>query len=94
MLLCIWFMPELFSIEKVTLKAAMLLGVFLIATEGLFRYIYNLCSGLGTLSGNLERRKEEKKQKRREERREKVRAKRQALEEMEADESMDYFDGE
>lgn len=50
MALCVFFMPHIFGINSITLKAGMLLAVFLIATEGLFRYIHKL-AGLGNKAG-------------------------------------------
>ena len=39
---CVFFKPELFGIEMISLEAAMLLIVFLMATEALFRYIHGI----------------------------------------------------
>ena len=89
MLLCTVYMPELFGIDGITLKAAMLLGVFLIATEGLFRYIHKFFGGLGTISGGVRRRKEEKKRRIREERKARVIARRR---QQEMEEEGDFYD--
>ncbi|MGF6375929.1 cation-transporting ATPase E [Clostridiales Family XIII bacterium PM5-7] len=46
MAFCIFFVNGFFGINSISAQAGMLLAVFLIATEGLFRYIYkftNLC---------------------------------------------------
>lgn len=42
MMLCVILAPEVFGISAITLEAAMLLALFLVATEGLFRYIDKL----------------------------------------------------
>ena len=57
---CIFFMPEMFGINSISTQAAMLLAVFLIATEAVFRYVYKLV-GLFSLAGS----RRGKKQKRR-----------------------------
>lgn len=51
------FMPRLFGINSITTEAAMLLVVFLIATEGLFRYVHK---GVG-FGAWLSRRREMKR---------------------------------
>lgn len=48
---CIIFMPSLFGIDSITRDAGMLLIVFLIATEGLFRYVHKLIDLLASLGG-------------------------------------------
>ena len=58
----VMFMPKLFGINSITTEAAMLLVVFLIATEGLFRYIHK---GVGIGKWISERRKARKLEKRR-----------------------------
>ena len=59
---CVFFKPEMFGINSISTQAAMLLVVFLIATEGLFRYVYKF-TGLFARLGKSERR--ERKAKRR-----------------------------
>ncbi len=58
---CVVFMPELFDIDAITMKAAMLLVVFLIATEGLFRYVHKGVGLAATFSEKHQTRKEEKR---------------------------------
>ena len=56
---CIVFMPEMFGISSISMQAAMLLVVFLIATEAVFRYIYKFLE----LVGNIGKRGKKKKRK-------------------------------
>lgn len=49
MMACVFFTPGIFGIESITMEAAMLLGLFLVATEGLFRYVYKLAE-LGAMA--------------------------------------------
>ena len=58
---CVIFMPQLFDIDAITMKAAMLLVVFLIATEGLFRYIHKGIGVAATFSERHQTRREEKR---------------------------------
>lgn len=58
---CVIFMPQLFDIDAITLKAAMLLVVFLIATEGLFRYVHKGVGLAAAFSEHRQTRKEEKR---------------------------------
>lgn len=46
---CIVFMPEMFGISSISMQAAMLLVVFLIATEAVFRYIYKFLEVIGRI---------------------------------------------
>ena len=65
---CVFFMPELFGINAMTTKAAMLLAVFLIATEGLFRYVHKLVGGaarINTMNKDRQEKKRVAKKKRR-----------------------------
>jgi cation-transporting ATPase E len=58
MVYCLFFKREFFGINAISGQALMLLIVFLIATEGLFRYIYkftNLCGRI--LNGGSRKRK-------------------------------------
>ena len=55
---CLFFQRSFFGINEISTQAMMLLIVFLIATEGLFRYIYKFTSLCGRiLRGNPEKRK-------------------------------------
>ena len=66
---CVIFMPRLFGIEAITMEAAMLLVVFLIATEGLFRYVHKIIGHI-VYAGDIRRdRQEEKARERRARRR-------------------------
>ena len=58
---CVIFMPQLFEIDAITMRAAMLLVVFLIATEGLFRYVHKGVEIAATFSEHRQIRKEEKR---------------------------------
>ena len=58
---CVFFMPELFGISPITTKAAMLLTVFLIATEGLFRYIHKFTDTWAAMETKRRKRIEDKK---------------------------------
>lgn len=64
---CLFFQREFFGIDEISTQAMMLLIVFLIATEGLFRYVYKFTSLCGRIIyGNPEkRRKKAKKDKKR-----------------------------
>ena len=65
---CVVFMPQLFDIDAITTKAAMLLVVFLIATEGLFRYVHKLVGGFTALRKkrrNISERRQAKKRQQR-----------------------------
>lgn len=53
---CVLFMPEMFGISSISMQAAMLLVVFLIATEAVFRYIYKFV-GLFANIGSKKRRR-------------------------------------
>ncbi len=57
MAFCTIFMPDLFGINSISGQAAMLLVVFLIATEALFRYIYKFTSLCGRILNRRPRRK-------------------------------------
>ena len=63
MAFCTIFMPDLFGINSISGQAAMLLVVFLIATEALFRYIYKFTSLCGRILNRRPRRKKEKQTK-------------------------------
>ena len=58
---CLFFVKEFFGIEPISTQAAMLLVVFLIATEALFRYIYKFTNLCGKLLRKVPRRKKSKK---------------------------------
>ena len=48
-ILCVVFMNDLFEIHGVSVKTALLLGIFIIATESVFRYLtklFELVSGI------------------------------------------------
>ena len=66
---CILFMPGLFGIESITMEAAMLLAVFLIATEGLFRYVHKIIGKIVYAGDRRRDRQEEKARERRARRR-------------------------
>lgn len=57
MAFCVFFMPDMFGINSISGQAAMLLAVFLIATEALFRYIYKFTSLCGRIMSHAPRRK-------------------------------------
>ena len=57
MAFCIFFTPDMFGINSISGQAAMLLVVFLIATEALFRYIYKFTSLCGRIMSHTPRRK-------------------------------------
>ena len=64
MVYCLIFQKEFFGINEISTQAMMLLVVFLIATEGLFRYVYKFTSLCGRiLKGNPEKRKSRKSRK-------------------------------
>ncbi len=64
MVYCLIFQKEFFGINEISTQAMMLLVVFLIATEGLFRYVYKFTSLCGRiLKGNPEKRKGRKSRK-------------------------------
>ena len=44
---CFFFQKSFFGIDEISTQAMMLLVVFLIATEGLFRYVYKFTSLCG-----------------------------------------------
>lgn len=57
---CIFFQKDFFGINHISTQAMMLLIVFLIATEALFRYIYkfvNFCGKICNCTSNIARRK-------------------------------------
>ena len=58
---CLFFVKDFFGIEPISTQAAMLLVVFLIATEALFRYIYKFTNLCGKLLRKVPRRKKSKK---------------------------------
>ena len=61
---CLFFQKDFFGINEISTQAMMLLVVFLIATEGLFRYVYKFTSLCGRiLKGNPEKRKKKKSKK-------------------------------
>lgn len=60
---CLFFVKDFFGINSISGQAAMLLVVFLIATEALFRYIYKFTSLCGKIFNRRPRRKKKKKQK-------------------------------
>lgn len=63
---CLFFQKDFFGIDEISTQAMMLLIVFLIATEGLFRYIYKFTSLCGRIIyGNPEKRRKAKKDKKR-----------------------------
>ena len=47
MAFCLFFARGLFGIYHLTVQSVMLLVVFLIATEGIFRYIYKFTGAVG-----------------------------------------------
>ena len=53
---CVFFMPEMFGINSISTQAAMLLVVFLIATEAVFRYVYKFI-GLFSMIGSSRKKK-------------------------------------
>lgn len=61
MAFCVFFMPDMFGIDSISGQAAMLLVVFLIATEALFRYIYKFTSLCGRIMSHAPRRKKKEK---------------------------------
>lgn len=63
MAICVFTMPELFDITGITMKAAMLLAVFLIATEGLFRYVHKFTDAIAWVSESRRTRKKERRAK-------------------------------
>ena len=65
MALCIIFIPHLFGITGITTKALMLLVVFLIATEAVFRYIHKVAGAGSYVHGRHLAKKEEKRRDRR-----------------------------
>ncbi len=81
---CVVFMPQLFDVGAITMKAAMLLIVFLIATEGLFRYVHKGIGIAATISEHRHNKREEKRADRLKRRR--ARAKAAARAELEAEE--------
>ncbi len=87
---CVIFMPQLFDIEAITMKAAMLLAVFLIATEGLFRYVH---AGVGVAAAFSEHRQTKREEKRASKlKKRRARAKAAAKAELEAEEAArDYY---
>lgn len=66
---CIISAPNWFGIDGITMKASMLLIVFLIATEGLFRYIHKFVDWFAALGAKSRRRKEDKRRLKRNRRR-------------------------
>lgn len=54
---CIFFVKDLFGIDSLSGQSAMLLVVFLMATEAMFRYIYKFTSFCGNILGNIGKRK-------------------------------------
>ncbi len=60
---CVFFKPEMFGINNISTQAAMLLVVFLIATEGLFRYVYRFI-GLFACLGRAGRKERREKRRR------------------------------
>ncbi|MBQ6662750.1 MAG: HAD-IC family P-type ATPase [Firmicutes bacterium] len=84
MALCVIFMPGLFGIENITMRAAMLLIVFLIATEGLFRYVHKFVGVIARTIEFASEKKTAKKIRRREEIRARSRARRKERESAEA----------
>ncbi len=58
---CLFFVKDFFGIEPISTQAAMLLVVFLIATEGLFRYIYKFTNLCGRILRRTPKRKKKKK---------------------------------
>ena len=65
MALCVILIPEVFGITGITTKALMLLIVFLIATEAVFRYVHKAASAGSYVRGQQLARKEEKRRERR-----------------------------
>ncbi len=51
---CVLFTPQMFGINSISMQAAMLLVVFLIATEAVFRYVYKF---VGLFSQNKKKKK-------------------------------------
>lgn len=58
---CVFFQQEFFGISQISTQAMMLLVVFLIATEAVFRYIYKFTSLCGRILNHTPRRKKEGK---------------------------------
>lgn len=54
----VFFKPALFGINSITMEAAMLLVVFLMATEALFRYIHGMISAVHFIGDYKDRRKD------------------------------------
>ena len=65
MALCVIFIPNVFAITGITSKAMMLLVVFLIATEALFRYIHKAASAGSYVRSRQLAKKEERRIERR-----------------------------
>ncbi len=62
---CVFFMPEMFGINSISTQAAMLLAVFLIATEAVFRYIYKFVGLFSLIGTGRKKRRGRKKSRRR-----------------------------
>lgn len=65
MAFCVIFIPEIFGINGITTKAAMLLVVFLIATEAVFRYVHQVVGAGSYVKGRHIAKKEAKRIERR-----------------------------
>ena len=65
MAFCVIFMPEVFGITGITTRAMMLLIVFIIATEAVFRYVHKAASAGSYLRGQQIAKKEAKRVERR-----------------------------
>ena len=65
MAFCVIFMPEVFGITGITTKAMMLLIVFLIATEAVFRYVHKAASAGSYVQGQRLAKKEARRIERR-----------------------------
>lgn len=65
---CVFFKPSLFGIDAISVEAAMLLVIFLIATEALFRYIHKIIAVFAMIGTKKSRIKAKRRQHRAEKR--------------------------
>lgn len=73
---CLFFQKEFFGIHEISNQAMMLLVVFLIATEGLFRYVYKFTSLCGRIiNGNPDKKKDRRSRRRAKTEKKKIRIK-------------------
>lgn len=59
---CVFFKPSLFGIDAISVEAAMLLTIFLIATEALFRYIHKIVAVFAMIGTKKDRVKARRRQ--------------------------------